>query len=254
MIMYYQMFYNLQPTTDNHNTRKEIKMIDKIEKIEKLNLSNEVYKHIMDKIINGDWEPGLKIPSENDLSRSFGVSRNTIRSVLNKLNALGLLETKHGEGTFVKKLDPSLYLNSLVPVVFFGNHEYITMMEFRKGIEVESARLAAKNATEEDIEELEALMDALEKSKDDIDQYAEYDINFHVALSKASKNMMFFQTMNILKALLASKFQECISTYGNSKSFEFHADILQAIKNRDPETASNHMREHLRWLIEQLTD
>lgn len=254
MVLYWQLLNNQQPICNNYNSRKEMKKIVQFEKIEKLNVTNEVYKQIMDKIINGDWEPGLKIPSENDLSRLFGVSRHSIRSVLNKLNALGLLETKHGEGTFVKKLDPSLYLNSLVPVVFFGNHEYITMMEFRKGIEIESARLAAKNASEEDIKELEELMDALEKSKDDIDQYAEYDINFHVALSKASKNMMFFQTMNILKALLASKFQACISTYGNAQSFEFHANILKAIKNHDPDAASNYMREHLKWLIDQLKD
>ena len=229
-------------------------MSSRFEKIEKLNVSNEVYKQIMEKIINGDWEPGVKIPSENELCGTLGVSRHTVRAVLNKLNALGLLETRHGEGTFVKKLDPSLYLNSLVPVVFFGKHEYKTIMEFRKGIEIEATRLAARNASDEDIRELQRITDELVRNRDNLERYAEYDIDFHVAISIASKNKMFAQTMNIIKALLSAQLQENMSGHGNVLGFQYHIEILKAIQNRDPDTASENMNKHLSLIIERLKD
>ena len=229
-------------------------MSNRFEKIEKQSVSNEVYKQIMEKIINGDWEPGVKIPSENELCGILGVSRHTVRSVLNKLNALGLLETRHGEGTFVKKLDPSLYLNSLVPVVFFGKHEYKTIMEFRKGIEIEASRLAAKNATDEDVEELQFIADELVKNKDNLERYAEYDINFHVAVSSASKNKMFAQTMNIIKALLSAQLEENMYGHGNVLAFNSHLEILEAIKNRDPDLAGNIMNKHFSLIIEKLEE
>ena len=229
-------------------------MSNRFERIEKQSVSNEVYKQIMEKIINGDWEPGVKIPSENELCGTLGVSRHTVRSVLNKLNALGLLETRHGEGTFVKKLDPSLYLNSLVPVVFFGKHEYKTIMEFRKGIEIEASRLAAKNASDEDIEELQYIADELVKNKENLETYAKYDIDFHVAVSTASKNKMFAQTMNIIKALLSAQFQEVMSEHGNILAFDLHFEILDAIKNRDSEAAGNIMNKHFSLLIEKLEE
>ena len=222
------------------------------EKIEKKNVSDEVYKQIMKKIINGDWEPGQKIPSENHLGAILNVSRHTIRGALNRLNALGLLETKHGEGTFVKTLDPSLYLNSLVPVVFFEKHSYKTIMEFRRGIEIEATSLAAKNADKEDLEELDRLVDELIRNKDNLDSYAGFDIDFHVAISRASKNKMFAQTMNIIRALLSSQLQEDMVGHGIGIGYKFHIEILKAIKNRDAEQASALMKEHLNIVIDTI--
>ncbi len=241
-----------QLTTHKQKNLKGHVLGSRFEKIEKQNVGNEVYKQMMEKIINNVWEPGSKIPSENELCTNLGVSRHTVRAALNKLNALGLLETKHGEGTFVKKLEPSLYLNSLVPVVFFGKHEYRTIMEFRKGIEVEATWLAAKNATEENIAELQHIVDELIKNKDDIESYAEFDIDFHVAISKASKNPMFSQTMNIIKAILSAQLQENMNSHGNNLGFKFHLEILDAIKNRDSETASSCMSRHLSLVIDKL--
>nr|WP_094551660.1 galactonate dehydratase [Petroclostridium xylanilyticum] len=75
----------------------------KIKSIQKKNVVDEVYAQMKELIVNGDWEPDSKIPSEHELAKSFNVSRNTVRSAIQKLSAIGVLITRQGQGTFVCK-------------------------------------------------------------------------------------------------------------------------------------------------------
>ncbi len=163
----------------------------------------------MEKIINNVWNPGSKIPLENELCINLGVCRHTIRAVLNKLNALGLFETNHDEGAFVKKLEPSRqYILTLLFLLF--SWESINIEQLWNSEKVLKLKQYGwlQNVTEENIAELQLIEDELTKNKDYIESYAEYDIDFHVAISKASKNQMFLQTMNIIKVILSAQLHE----------------------------------------------
>lgn len=107
-------------------------MVD-ISNIEKLNLSDIIASEIKDRIINNIWKVGDKIPSENILSEEFEVNRLTIRLAINKLNALGVLETKTGEGTYVKKINLYNYINQLIPFIISSN-EINHILEFEKTV------------------------------------------------------------------------------------------------------------------------
>lgn len=107
-------------------------MVD-ISNIEKLNLSDIIASEIKDRIINNIWKVGDKIPSENKLSEEFEVNRLTIRLAINKLNALGVLETKTGEGTYVKKINLYNYINQLIPFIISSN-EINHILEFEKTV------------------------------------------------------------------------------------------------------------------------
>lgn len=111
--------------------------------IKKVNLVDEVYKKLKEKIVSGDWEAGQKIPSENELSEKYGVSRNTIRNAIQKLKGLNLIETRQGQGTFLKKDLNSSIISNIIPGMIFNDNEILDVLEFRSVIEKENARLAA---------------------------------------------------------------------------------------------------------------
>ena len=123
------------------------------------------------------WPPDSKIPSENELRSSLSVSRDTVREAIKRLGALGLLESKQGKGTFVRKVDVGFYLNLVVPSLFLDEHDSVNILQFMKAIQAESVRFACRKAREEDIRVLE---DLLEKMKDsgDYEDYFTYDIGF----------------------------------------------------------------------------
>lgn len=222
-----------------------------IKPINKNNVSNEVFEQMLSALINKEWVPGSKLPSENELKDMLGVSRNTIRQVVHKLNALGLTETRTGQGTYVKQVDVSFYTNFILPSIFLGDHDYRILMEFRKGIEVEGAKLAAERATEDDICVLEAIMEKLIANSYDIGVYSNIDTDFHVAIAEISKNEMFLKVMNMIKYLLSLRFEEGIRRFGNESSVKIHQKILDAIREHDPEKAGKYMDQHLTSIINQ---
>ena len=89
-------------------------MESNIGKINRQTVTDQVYDIIVRKIADGEWEKGGKIPSEIELSRELGVSRITLKMALQKLNALGIIETRVGEGSFVQDFSFNSFLSELL--------------------------------------------------------------------------------------------------------------------------------------------
>ena len=89
--------------------------------IDRPNLPDLIVNQMLIRIRNNYWKVDEKLPSEHELSKEFGVNRLTVRLAINKLNTLGLVETKQGKGTFVKKFDLYNYLNQIIPYVISSN-------------------------------------------------------------------------------------------------------------------------------------
>lgn len=205
--------------------------------IKKINLVDEVYKKMKEKILSGEWEPGEKIPSENKLSKKFGVSRNTIRNAIQKLKGLNVIETKQGQGTFLSENLNSSIVSSIIPDMIFSDDEMLDVLEFRSVIEKENARLAAIRAEEEDIKEIKKALDQMIKNQDDYKEYSLWDYKFHLNIAKASKNKILYQTMLRLKDILFHHLEEMNKEGDFKKSIEGHKKLYAAIKNKDPELA-----------------
>ena len=90
-----------------------------IRPIERTNVGEQVFDQLKQLLIEGTWTPGQRLPSENELANMLHVSRVTVRQALQKLSALDLIETRLGEGSFVKKIDVGSNMNALIPVMFF---------------------------------------------------------------------------------------------------------------------------------------
>jgi GntR family transcriptional regulator, transcriptional repressor for pyruvate dehydrogenase complex len=220
--------------------------------IRKNNVTVEVMEQIKGNIIKGEWKPGDKIPSENELKEMFGVSRNSVRTALQQFIALGILVSKHGGGTFVNELSPGMYMNSLIPALLLKSDGLLEMLEFRKVIEVESVKLAALRATPAEIGKLETLierMKAMSGGGYNTHSFAMEDSLFHEELVSCTKNSVLMKVYTIIKELLLSNQVEIQKLIGPVLAFKFHPLILEAVKRKDPIAASKLMEEHIQVTI-----
>lgn len=212
--------------------------------IKKANITEQVFEQLKQQIIAGNWKPGDKIPSENELSEIFQVSRVTVRQALQKLTALGLLETKTGEGSFViNSLGP--VMNTMVPLAYLGERSLLEVLEFRKVIETESTALAAKKATEEDIAQLESILSQMTRYKNDKKYFAKLDLDFHYKIAEMTRNDLVISTHTILKDILGVSMKGIVDLLGYETGLYYHRQLIDAIKMKDEVLAKKVMSEHM---------
>ena len=84
-----------------------------VKPIKKMSTAAKVFETLYEMIVNGQIQRGQKLPSQEELAKQFGVSRNTLREAMNKLYAMGLLSSRQGIGTVVQSPDPEGYLSTL---------------------------------------------------------------------------------------------------------------------------------------------
>jgi GntR family transcriptional repressor for pyruvate dehydrogenase complex len=224
--------------------------------LKKENLADQISDLLRERIIAGEWKVGEKISSENELASYYGVSRLTIRLALQKLLALGMLETRVGEGTFVKEFDFDWYINEIADILI--KPEMLDdVQEFRRLIEIESAKLAMKTATEEQIQELidisilyESYRFDSSKSLDyNVEKQASLDYEFHYKICEISNNSLLKLAYSIakkpieeyLKIIIKSRWENYIKSTNSDifESFTFpssaHYKMAQAIKDKNIE-------------------
>lgn len=155
-------------------------MQDKSKKIIRKSAVDLVYEQMKDMIKNTDWPVRDKIPSESELAEMFDVNRLTVRMALQKLNTLGLVETRAGEGTFVTAFNFSDYIKQASE--FYSEEMFQDIADFRKAVELACCRLAMDRCTSEELEELKLRLDAHNKQTE---SYNTVDPNAFLALVDA---------------------------------------------------------------------
>lgn len=213
--------------------------------IKKINVGEHVFEEIKSAISSGEWPPGTKIPSENQLAASMGVSRISIHGAIQKLSSLGILESRQGEGTFVCLLDGSQFMNSLLPMVTIGNIDMQYMLEFRDVIESECAALAAKRGDSEQLELLKENYNLLINHDNTLEEGVELDYEFHFEVAKMSRNPFLIQVMNIMRDLILESMLDIKSKVRANNAEYYHRALIEAIENGEEDTARRIMKEHL---------
>ena len=221
------------------------------DQIKKINISDQVYSSMLENIVTGNWKEGDFIPSENILSDQYGVSRDSVRQAVHKLSALGLVKTRQGKGTYVQKLDMGFYMNLLVPSILLNEGDNVAVFEFAKSIQVESARIACRIATEEQIEKLRSYLNGMEEIKE-YEEYLQCDMNYHRCLCEISGNSLFVKAIDIINVLLHEVMKNRIALHGNAVSIAQHTRCYEAILERDEEKATKTMGEHYDFLIREV--
>ena len=198
-----------------------------------------VYNYLFQNIRNGTWKPGDKIPSEADLCGILNVSRVSVRGALGRLSALGLVQSKQGKGTFVS--EPPAETQS--PAFHIQNMDRLSLFEFRRIIERESAALAALRATSEDVLAMQDSINKMEHGETD-QEIAEQDLRFHALIAKATGNEIIQHVSRITEEAYLHMFMENVATMGSMGTVH-HRQILLDIQVRDADAARQHMNAHL---------
>ena len=222
--------------------------------IEKVSVSNQVFEQIKTSILSGEWEPGTKLPSENELTQLFSVSRVPIREALQMLKVLGLIETKQGEGTYVRQVSPSSFMNSLFPLLVLDEKNMFDVLQYREIIEVANAGIAAMNADEEDIKRLEISLKKIEASDQSNEQLSEEDLEFHMNIALATKNNLIIAVTGIISDIFIEYYNRIVNVMGIQKAIKYHTEIFEAIKAHDSKLAREKMREHIGVTIKEVME
>jgi len=192
-------------------------------------------------IFSGELAPGDRLPPERELSMLLGTSRVTLRAALKALETLGYVVVKRGsKGGF--------QINTVEAITarweewwHAHQHEIVEMLEFRRLIETEIARLAAIRSTPEDVELLQA---AEEWPTEDDASMVRWHSSFHYALAKAAHNRYLEQAMATIKSEIFVPVRHIKLEHSAQEFQNLHQRILEAVRNRDPRCAAEAMARH----------
>ena len=214
-------------------------------------LAHELVESIGARIQSGLLKPGDKLPTESEIMKSYGVSRTVVREALSRLQAGGLVETRHGIGTFVLEPRPGQGFG-IDPSDIATAVDVMAVLELRISLETESAGLAAQRRTEAQLAEMRAALDAFEANVGGAGDAVSPDFRFHLAIANATGNRYFADIMSHLGATLIPRTRinsskvarEDLPQYLRRVNRE-HEEIFSAIARGDPESARAAMRIHL---------
>jgi GntR family transcriptional repressor for pyruvate dehydrogenase complex len=221
-----------------------------IQKIKAESLRTQVYSTLKEKLMQGAWHEGEKLPSEHEFCAMFGVSRVTIRAALQQLEILGLVETKQGGGTFVKQFSISRNMDTLHPLIQLQqNQDLITVMEYRKIVEKGTIGLAQEKIVPEDFALLEETYTTMIDETRSIDEFIRADFAFHCQLARISQNSMIIKVFELLHEILFTAMRDIVHLAGRTGP-SFHRKIIDALKKGDKAECEALMEAHIEKNIE----
>jgi GntR family transcriptional repressor for pyruvate dehydrogenase complex len=222
-----------------------------IQPIKKRRVAEEIAGRIRVLMLDGTFQPGRPLPSERVLAGRFGVSRGSIRDAFRTLETIGLLVTRHGQGTFPKELDVDGLVAPLASVLTYRHDLQDELLDVRRMFEPAVARVAAARVTEAELADLDRILDAQrQKLKAGRSAIAE-DTAFHAALAKATRNRVVVSIMATLNDLLVESRKLSLKQAGRpARSIRGHEAVVAALRRRDGDDAARAMHEH----IEQIAD
>ena len=226
--------------------------ISGLKTIEKSSVKDQTLEQLKNYILSGAVPLGERLPSERALADALGVGRYSVREALKVLQAVGLVESRIGEGAFLTNNTGASFGRILgLSLATWGG----TMMELfdaRKMIEVEAARAAAQRATPAELNAIEAELRAMRANMDRAGAYLVADFNFHRRIGMASHNTIIGQfvvnVIDLLEAVMKETHSDSLPAQAEGGGT--HQAIFDAIARGDADRAGDLMRQHIQFSSE----
>ncbi len=224
-------------------------------KIQRISVVDQVCEEIKQNIVDGVWPEETRLPSEGDFAEMFNVNRLSVRMALQKLNTLGIIETRNGEGSYVRRfsLEPLMHeIGSLYAGRDATDDVYKDIMRFRQLIEGDSLYLAAANGTDDEKAELKKLLDSYysvarqyaadTESEELLDALVDCDLAFHRYVVEMSHNKIYIDVYAMVKAAIRTHIKQLLSTriryrIDNDLAIvtdrDTHKRIMEVVENND---------------------
>ncbi|MFA9558726.1 FadR/GntR family transcriptional regulator [Evansella sp. AB-rgal1] len=215
-----------------------------------MSVGQKMYLNIVkeiDSIIRLDQlSPGDKLPSERELAERLNVGRSSVREALRALELLDLIETRKGEGTYIKESGGHRIAEVLASFFFRDTKAKQDVMETRRIIEVEAVRLACMRASKEQLDKLEIILEESKKKWTSGELPVEEDFLFHKTLVESSHNKLLLNIWRPLVDYSKVAIRESLSREGRiGNSIQEHEAILRALTSKNDEDAVCYLRTHL---------
>jgi len=221
------------------------------EPIKKTRIAEEVADRIRTLILDGTFPQAQPLPSERVLTERFGVSRGSIRDALRILETIGLLETRHGRGTFPHELTVDRLVAPLASVMTSQHDLQDELLDVRRMFEPAVARAAATRMTDEDFADVQRILDAQRRKLKTGQSAIVEDTAFHAVLARSTRNRVVVSLMATLNDLLVESRKQTLKHKGRpERSLHGHEAVVEALRRRDAEGAEQAMYNH----IDQIAD
>lgn len=223
-----------------------------VAKAESGRLYERVAEDLSGKIAKGQYVVGQRLPSERDLAQVYAVSRPTIREAIIALELDGLVEVRLGSGVYVMARLPR---GGKAGEMDVGPFE---LLEARRAIEGESCALAADMITDEQLDDLQALVAEMQaENARDVVMSEDADRRFHMLIATATRNSAMVAAVQMLwDARARSPQTQSLSAKAHAAGvkprIDEHAEVLEALRRREPDAARRAMRDHLTRVLDSL--
>lgn len=218
----------------------------KIRPVSRTTVSDEIIEQIMGLIDRGYLQPGQRLPSERELCVRFGIGRSSLREALRCLSIVGVLHARVGDGTSVA-VDSGKFLGKVLQLrLTTERHDIENLMEVRIALESLTAGSVALNSTPGDLRLLNSLLDKMKAAQDDHRRFVALDLEFHLALAKASGNSLALDLITMVRGQLTKTLGRTLNLpNARPLSLEEHTRIVRKIEERDADGARSAMYTHL---------
>jgi len=197
-----------------------------------------VIEEIKTLLKNGQLRPGDKIPNELELSRIFAISRGPIREAVRALVALGILEIRRGDGTYISDSSPTTAVDHLLFHILLDRPQLKEIRDLRYMIELGMVEMLLTNIEEQDVEELESINREMEELIDsgsrEVELISQLDVAFHKKIGHSTRNRLVEKIYDFTLELFSPTIEQthAMPNAGNISS-DVHKAILSGIKQRD---------------------
>jgi len=209
---------------------------------------HEIFEDLQQRIRQGDWLPGTRLPSIVQLAKEFQVGTGSIREALRSLQSIGLVKIEHGSGVYITGARPATELSSHFQNV--GEGQLVALAETRCILEPELAALAAERGTDDELDEIEELALQMEEEAKSGNDFAELDVLFHRKISHAARNPILYQTIEGVSDLFLESRRKILMDLGAmQRSVRYHSLIAEALKSRNAPQARLLMQAHMNSML-----
>ena len=217
-----------------------------IRPLSRTSLADSLASKIQALIGSGRYAVGERLPSITEMARQYDVGPPTLREAIKRVEALGLVSVRHGSGIYVRSLAPPIFLTNPIHTGQPSKKLLLDLIEARMPIEVETAVLAARNATAANLSQMERLLKEAAAAMGNASVLAPLNMAFHREIAKASGNMVLAQLVEQIVDLFRDEQRVILDIHGlRDRDHQEHHVLLDTIRRGDDADAGDLMRAHL---------
>lgn len=244
------------PIEDNLNEKRQESLMDPMNN---KSIVDQITTRITNAIINGELLPGQRIPTETELCESMQVGRNSVREAIKALVAMGVLNIRRAEGTFVAEGFSDRMLDPMVYGLILEGGNSTAMIELRRLFDIGILKLAIEKSNEEDINKMKKAMSELRKVMEkpsDKDEIQDADIRFHKTLESAVHNPLVEKISVVIERLSRPTRVRAVENFIQkdelNEMLQMHEQMLKVVLEKDETAVSEVIDNHYKYWKDEL--